>query len=234
MKAAICFSGIVGGTLGKNGLGEDIDYDLCYNYFKKFVIEPNNCDVFIHSWSVEHEKDLVRLYEPKKYAFEPQIDFYAGLENKDAATKSGGMYRFRSKWYSAIKSLELMKDYEEYDWVILARFDLMFLQTLDLNKFDLNYIHTHSYPIKIKPSKEQILEGKPYKNAIGDIFFFGSYDNILKLALDEPKDWFYDPFGNPHKAMYRRVSNTFGGDIQDIVKTYGWPGDEWVLCRNSG
>jgi len=222
MKVALCLSGIIGGTAGKNGAGDTADYELCYKHFKKFVIAPNNCDAFIHSWSVEHEKALVRTYQPKKCAFETQINF-RGI---------GNIYRFRSKWYSTVKSLELMKSYGEYDWVIISRFDLLLFKTFDLSSFNLDFIYVPIYPIHVEPNTKQLLNGiPPVKHSIGDMFIIASYANILKLVLDDPEDWFYAELINPHKAMYNRVADVFGNP-RKIVRMYGRDGKEYALYRH--
>ena len=66
MKTAICFYGIVGGTEGKNGSGEYIPYEKCYESYKKHIIDINNSDIFIYSWSEDIKDEIVDLYKPKK------------------------------------------------------------------------------------------------------------------------------------------------------------------------
>jgi len=222
MKVALCLSGIVGGTNGKNGRGDDIDFALCSDCYKEYVIEPNNCDVFLHSWSVEHEERLIDLYKPKSWIFEPQIDFYAGLDEEIVEKARQNKHRFQSKWYSVVQSLLLMKEYGKYDCVIISRFDLMFLETLDISKFNLNYIYTPGYA--------GTRENPGYKYALGDLFFISSYNNIMKLVLNKPKRWFYDSGPNPHKAIFARVENVFDS-ARRILKVYGWTGYEWELYR---
>lgn len=142
MKSAICLYGVVGGTEGKGGRGGNIPFEECYKTYKKHIIDVNDADVFIHSWSVDVEKDLVNLYKPKKYEFQPQIKFVH--KTKKPHEKSKGFMSL-SKWYSLKRSIELKKDHErehgfEYDCVMLTRFDTLFFTDLDFSKCDLNYL----------------------------------------------------------------------------------------------
>ena len=105
MKIAYCLVGIVGATNFGMGLGKDIDYRLDYYWNKKNIFDINDdIDVFIHSWSVEHEKGINSIYKPKKSSFEPQIDF--NLDNvRDNC--------IASRWYSTVMCNQLRKEYEE-------------------------------------------------------------------------------------------------------------------------
>ena len=69
MKIAICFHGNCG-ILYKNKvkyeiLG-DVDYRIGYEHWKKHVFDVNDVDVFMHSWSIDFEKEL-RILKTKKF-----------------------------------------------------------------------------------------------------------------------------------------------------------------------
>ena len=233
MKTALCLSGIVGGTGGRNSYGGDADYALCSEHFKKYVIEPNNCDVFIHSWSVEHKENLIKLYEPRASSFEPQIDFSPSGTKPDIHLKAS-KFRFRSKWYSVAQSIKLLEGYENYDWVIVSRFDLMFLQTLDLSKLDNTKLYAPNYSTFPKDSGRERWEFPQkcnvslHKPIIHDFYYIASYDNIVKLVSSEPEDWFYHTTANPHKANRARILSV---GLLDIVDYWGHRGYEYDLYR---
>ena len=73
MKTAICFNGLVGSTKGKSQelIG---DFDKCFeissDLYKKHIIDKNDVDIFVHSWSTGLEKEIVDTYKPKKYIVE--------------------------------------------------------------------------------------------------------------------------------------------------------------------
>lgn len=144
-RNAICLYGIVGGCDGKGGLGENIPFEECYKSYKKHIIDVNNADIFIHSWSVDVEKELVNLYEPKKYKFEKQIQFdykHPPIHKRDTKKHKEQGFRALSKWYSLKQAVELKQEYEKeqgftYEGVMLTRFDTLFFVDLDFTKCNL-------------------------------------------------------------------------------------------------
>jgi hypothetical protein len=142
MKIALCLFGIVGGIAGKSGQGGDVDFKLCYDHYKKYIIDPNDTDVFIHTWSVQHQDALQELYKPKKAKYEPQISF------------KEPNYRLKSRWYSHNQVLLLKHKYErktnvEYDFVIVGRLDLMWFEKVNFKKLNPEkfYVsYTNDYP----------------------------------------------------------------------------------------
>ena len=68
MRVAICFSGLVGSTKGKS---QELRGDpkkcleLSSAHYKKHILEKNNVDVFIHSWSKDLEEEIIETYAPK-------------------------------------------------------------------------------------------------------------------------------------------------------------------------
>lgn len=76
-----------------------------YNKFKKFIIDPHDTDVYIHSWSIDHKEDLVEMYKPAAHEIVRQKYFDVDLANY--GIKSEDM----SKWQiseSARKGYELL------------------------------------------------------------------------------------------------------------------------------
>ena len=62
MKVALCLMGIVGAVEEKYGLGQSIDYRIGHHFIKKHILDKNDVDVFIHSWSTEFKDELVDIY----------------------------------------------------------------------------------------------------------------------------------------------------------------------------
>ena len=152
---------------GKNDIGREsggIDYS--YEHYLKHIIEKNDVDVFVHSWSTEIEDKIKNLFEPKKYIIEKQRDFptsnqvggeYAKNEeelgekilNGEDVSKVVNSYnrpknlkqQNYSQWYSRMKSIHLKKEYEEennfkYDYVMMSRFDCLFFTDVIFEDFD--------------------------------------------------------------------------------------------------
>ena len=55
MKIALCLQGL---SSGLNDKGDLVSFENSAETIKKNIIDPNNADVFIHSWSVEHEEGI--------------------------------------------------------------------------------------------------------------------------------------------------------------------------------
>ena len=103
MKIALCLSGVVG-KLYTNKQGYqwegDIDFRIGHHFFKKHLLDVNDVDVFIHCWDEKYEDIIVKLYEPKKYIFEKQIEF----EGQQLRTRW-----IKSRWYGAKQVMNLKK-----------------------------------------------------------------------------------------------------------------------------
>ena len=64
MRVALCLYGLIGGDEGKGGAGSSgRTIGLGYEHYKKHLIDVNEqVDVFVHSWSVDHMKEVEKLY----------------------------------------------------------------------------------------------------------------------------------------------------------------------------
>jgi hypothetical protein len=196
MRSAICLYGIVGGIDGKGGLGSNIPFKECYETYKKHIIDINNTDVFIHSWSVDAEKPLVELYKPKKHKFQKQIKFvYEPFIRKKYTDKNRDHgYRALSKWFSVKESIKLKKEYEiehnfKYDWIMLTRFDTLFFTDLDFSKCDPQSLYVPNFntpngwgeDTSVKPDKINRSENI---HSLSDMWYFGNsniINNFLKI-----------------------------------------------------
>ena len=66
MKVALCLYGLVGSTAGKSSDkkgGTKEVLNLCYDAFKKMIIDKNDTDVFFHTWDTDVENELVEKYK---------------------------------------------------------------------------------------------------------------------------------------------------------------------------
>lgn len=195
MRIALCLFGIIGGTKGKNGKGDLVDYKLCYEYYLKNILNYNEVDVFIHTWSVDYLDDLISLYQPKLALGNNQEDY--GFINTSSE------HRVLSRWDSNARSLQLKRNYEDkhnfkYDAAMVARFDLMFLKPLIFNKYDMQYFwasHWNLPPLNktIKKlghiNKADKSNRSEVKNGYSDLWFFSNSTmmDYLSLVFDSMK-----------------------------------------------
>ena len=129
MKIALCLFGLVGGSSGKNGAGEEIDPSIAHGYIKKHILDKNDVDVFIHTWSVGKKDVLLDLYDPVRYIFEPQVIFDDRVE----------VQRARSRWASTRKSVDLIGG--DYDMVMLSRMDVAYFADIVFDDYDPKYFY---------------------------------------------------------------------------------------------
>jgi|TARA_R100000081_G_C4820523_1_gene179488 hypothetical protein len=131
MKVALCLQGL---SIGSNDKGNSVDSHACMDLIYKNIIEPNNADVFIHTWNTNESstQNLTKTYKPKKAIFEKQ-KMFDSTNSKYHSTKS--------RWYSQMKSIELKKQYEQecgfiYDFVMISRFDCLYWTPFEFFKYD--------------------------------------------------------------------------------------------------
>ena len=77
MRVAFCLVGIVGSSNFGMGLGKPIDFRLGHHFHKKHILDNNDVDVFIHSWSTQYKYGIINSYKPKKHLVEEQKVFDA-------------------------------------------------------------------------------------------------------------------------------------------------------------
>ena len=154
MKTAICFNGLVGSTYGKS---HDLqgDFKKCFEIsstlYKEHIIDKNDTDIFVHSWSTNLENEIINTYKPKKHLIENQIIFDIPDYVIGDTDRTQSHY---SRWCSAKKVIDLKIEYEKennfkYDCVMLARFDLAWQSDLIFDEYDHKYFWTGKWPKKI-------------------------------------------------------------------------------------
>ena len=171
MKIALCLYGLVGGKTGKDGKGGCLDYKVAWNHYKEHIIDKNDVDVFIHTWSTDFERELTDLYRPTKSVFERQIDFRGQINLnvrdifidrvrkyktylRNTLTKNKILYysyadrayRAYSRWYSNKRTIGLKREYEIangflYDWVIISRLDVAFFTDVIFDRYDSDFFY---------------------------------------------------------------------------------------------
>ena len=200
MRIAFCLIGIVGAVEGKHGTGRPIDYRIGHHFHDKHIFTPNiekgnEVDVFIHSWSMDFKDKLIEIYNPKKYLIEPQIDF----KQNNLRLNS-----IKSRWYSTKKSIELKSQYEnennfKYDFVIVSRFDCVFLIDLIFSNFDTNNFYASH-----RDDCSSTYCRCPIMMRFADEWFFSNSDdmNVFATLYDH---WEEYGIKNPHSECVHHI-----------------------------
>ena len=134
MKIALCLHGYYDSSGGPNSGSQG------YKYIKEQILKDNDVDVFVHSWDIPAQEEILTNYSPASFCFEEQYDFKTELESFDVGwfeerfernktMYKNSIFQTLSFLYSRKRSLELKREYEnkhrfEYDCVVLCRFDL--------------------------------------------------------------------------------------------------------------
>jgi len=182
MKIALCLSGFVGNA-NKWLEGVELDYNYGYKYLNDSILSNGDVDVFIHSYSLEHEKGLRDLYKPVKATFEPNPDFkFRGEISKDDLP-SPYTFCIQSMWYSRKCAVDLAIKHEEennfkYDFVLLTRFDIALFKKFEFEKYDTSKLYIAGPIIYNKTNKGTVV---PYK--INDMYFMANSD-LLKDVVE--------------------------------------------------
>ena len=56
MKLAICLQGL---SSGKNDKGDPVAFIKSYEYLKKNILDKNDVDIFVHSWSTDLKEEIL-------------------------------------------------------------------------------------------------------------------------------------------------------------------------------
>jgi hypothetical protein len=150
MKVALCIS------------GQPRSVAIVHPTIYENIIAPNNADVYIHSWIDDNikgkkpiaagghvgsdtipydiEDTIIRLYSPKKYVFEPQIEFDEKNYNERKLPSIRPKFSI-SQRYSIMQSINLTSGVE-YDVVIRMRFDWKLHDKIDLSQLPLGSLTT--------------------------------------------------------------------------------------------
>lgn len=129
----------------------------CYSNIYETIIVPNNCDVFIHTWG-DREDDVFRFvqenYQPKVMVVEKQKQFYNDKLDFELMLRTYAhaydRHRFvemlYSSWYSTLQANLLKEEYRlanstEYNYVIRARFDIVYSKAVRVADYDSNQLN---------------------------------------------------------------------------------------------
>ena len=132
-RIALCLFGSTG-YKQKLGRGNQINLEKYsiqepLKSIHKNIVLPHNCDVFIHSWSVENKDLIIQIFNPVNFLFETHKQF-----DKDIASKKNATL---SRFYSELMSNELKMSYEKrknfrYDVVIHSRMDIIWFNKMNI------------------------------------------------------------------------------------------------------
>ncbi|ATZ80608.1 hypothetical protein BMW23_0561 [Bodo saltans virus] len=189
MKIALCLSGLPRFV------------EEAYTNIFENLIEPNNADVFLHTWTNDKsvEMKIIDLYKPKKYLIESQREFLNTNMNHDVMLSSYARYYLKenftkmiySSWYSVQQSNLLKEQYRlendfTYDCVIRARFDTIFNQKVDCKNSNLDIINIscRDLPVNDMTDDRFAYSSNKNMNIYSNIFGYIDYIHNKRQKMD--------------------------------------------------
>lgn len=146
-KVAVIFHGICGGMKSHNGIGDQVQISECAATIHRNLLRHYDCDIFVHSWSVEAKDEIEALYKPTKSLYQPQEYFEFDPHKVDFSHRwLGQAFRTASRYTSLQRAVYLKQLYEKennfkYKWVIVLRFDLVLFNKIELSDKDNNLFY---------------------------------------------------------------------------------------------
>lgn len=259
-KYALCLYGKVGSAqTWKEGASDEIEVeaDKVFPFWKENLLDHNDIDVFIHSWSDNQKKEIVQLYKPKDYIIENQRSFSV-LYSLLKMFKNGGYRKpflffyniwsshpiekqlfwknrikaARSRWYSTARSLELALNYEnKYDLIISARIDLILKSKINLDTLKTEYFyaaHFNRTPVIGDKNESIDMSNKTHiEKKFSDLIFI-SNPTYIKSFLDIDKN-FHSYSISPHSSSYEAVLRNCS---KDQIKFYLYPWKDFETVKS--
>lgn len=225
MKVALCLCGVVGGDKGKSGTGSpDEILEIGYEHYKRHILEHNDVDVFVHTWTTEKQQEIEQLYNPKKALYEEQIFFDIPDHVKGHPHRPMRRNNHYSRWYSTKQTIALKQQYEqennfEYDFVMVARFDIAWQKDVKFSQFDSSAFYAGNW------NRKYFANGQEVKNRL--------YYNIVAQDPNITKTFINKNIGYPHNEeglidfWFFANSNNMDkfATLFDRLDTYAKPGN---------
>ena len=151
MRSALCLFGKVGNTEDKSGYSKSDPriLEISSKKYKENVTDINNCEIFLHSWDTDLEKEILNHFSPKEFLIEDQkiFDIPEYVNASGARNEKLRLQNHYSMWYSVKKSVELAIEHSkknnfQYDIIMIGRFDQAWETKFDFLKLEKNNFYT--------------------------------------------------------------------------------------------
>ena len=229
-KIAICLFGLSGGSAGKDGKGKNLDLKFSREGYIKAFENKYKVDYYIHTWSIDIEKEINHAFKPIKMISEPKIEFnkffwikkilkritykqlikfFFGKFNLN--NEAHHAYRAYSRWISTQKSFKLIPSerLSDYSFILSSRLDVEFFSEFfleeDLTNETLvvsNYNNAPIESIRDTADKKNLTEEL---KAFLDLWFAGRPKVMAKFTslIDRFDNYDY----NPHVSSYNHAKH---------------------------
>lgn len=215
MKIALCLHGLFDSANDSSSKGAD-----GFKHIKKYILENNDVDIYMHNWQPEKKEEIISLYNPKNFIFENQIDFNNLIQERNLHTLHGcprSPKAVLSHFYSIQKVFKLCFSSKiKYDILIKSRFDLGRInrntsveypvQCINFNKqLDMKYFYMADWP--------------RFNCGPADMWFYSGCENMQKFTTifdDLLKNFYVN--SDYHNYAYKIENNK--GDLSNSIIYY--------------
>ena len=205
-RIAICFHGLSASTSDK---GFKINFKDSFDSLKKNIINCNKkykFDIFFHSWNNSEKKKIIKFLKPVKYQFENTIDFsnvisdtdrfkqYLNKEYTGVVDEKKYLHSLYSRFYSLWKSILIVENIDDYEFVMSLRFDLILKKKIEFNNLTNKYLICSKFIEFQDDSKKEFnqivtLDGEKimydknlFEYGVMDYIFISNGFNIKKMS----------------------------------------------------
>lgn len=225
MKVALCYHGIAKGYNFKNG-GLPVGFSHEFDLITQNLINCNKnyeFDIYLHSWSLDAKDEVVTKMKPEAYLFEKPKQFnkfsFLTFFKETIKKLMGKGYELQrknniySRWYSFSQVCNLIKQSnKKYDLIIVTRFDMCLLNTLDLSQLNFENFYSGDWKGIVQEEKEILEEDYKHNNSNIKLINKGyPYDN------EGLQDFFF--ISSP-SYMIDSFSLIFN-ELKELIKKYG-------------
>ena len=230
MKIALCLHGHFNSLTDFSSKGID-----GFEHIKRHILNEKgaNVDVFVHSWDLENQKQIVDLYNPQKYIFEGLRDFNTIIKERSLNTLSNTPRPPNSvlaHLYGVSQSIKLAYDVGvNYDIVIKSRFDVG-----RINRNTSGPGLGNPYPVQcmnfttnIEPQCIYMADWNHFHMGPADMWFYGDYKTMKHFIglYESLLDNFYIG-GEFHQFATKIEGNS--GDLSNAIAFYKF----WMIKNN--
>ncbi len=171
MKIALCLYGMGAMDCLKHAKPH-VQKDITRKHWLKYMIEPNDMDIFMHCWSPSQEQDYIDDFGThlKNHQFEERKQWPTRRGHTRIVDYGNSLDEImQSVHYSLKQSVEMKQQYEqehdfEYDLVMLARMDIVWFDygNHKLAELDLNPEFIYTSPWNYAFDKTKTRDMPPY------------------------------------------------------------------------
>lgn len=215
MKIALCFS------------GQPRAFQQGHDYYQQNLLRQYDVDVYVHSWSTDRDHEIIDLYDPVAYKFEPQVSANLDRYTRHPMPLKHPKISVYSMYYSMNQCRLLLEQSErQYDWVIRSRTDYALNTCFDFTQFD---------PTKMHIPDDVVPESRDTGN---DQFAFSNQSNMIKyMSTFDSIDQYYDQgcvfnFENLMQANLQQ-HNLIGDNLVYVNMNNPFPPNQWGGLPNS-